>query len=193
MSVFAQKKLIRQKFKKIRNNLEPEYITNSLPLIIENSIKFLEKLKHSLVIGAYWPLNNELNVAPLLQHLANKNITCALPVLAKDSAALEFKTWIPHTKLVINDRYHISEPIGTVYTIPNVIIAPLIACDIEGNRIGYGKGFYDKYLIKQRKTKKLLHVIALCYEKQLSQVLLPYEEHDQKLDVIITEKKVLVL
>ena len=101
-----------------------------------------------------------------------------------------FKIWTQNTKLSTDNRYHIPEPIGTDSIIPNIIIVPLVTCDIKGNRIGYGKGYYDKYLAKQRKTNQLSHVIGLCYEKQISRSTLPHEEHDQQLDVIITEKQI---
>ena len=64
-----------------------------------------------------------------------------------------------------------------------------MAFDTKFNRLGYGKGFYDKTLCKIRKLKKIF-VIGLGYDKQFVNKL-PVEDHDQKLDFIMTEKRIL--
>ncbi|MEK6733929.1 MAG: 5-formyltetrahydrofolate cyclo-ligase, partial [Pseudomonadota bacterium] len=74
--------------------------------------------------------------------------------------------------------------------IPNIIIAPVVACDAKGNRIGLGKGFYDITLQYLRKKNPNLLYIGLCFDFQLIERI-ESAKHDQKLDIIITESQVI--
>ena len=79
------------------------------------------------------------------------------------------------------------EPISyTVLENPSVIIIPLVACDVNKNRIGMGKGYYDRYL----KGKNCLK-IGICYDFQVVEGIIP-NETDVPLDIIITEKRTLL-
>ena len=72
---------------------------------------------------------------------------------------------------------------------PDVILLPLLVFDKNKNRLGYGKGFYDKYLFKYSKIKKILSVgVAFSFQKYHK---LPVNKRDYKLDYIITEKGVI--
>ena len=67
-----------------------------------------------------------------------------------------------------------------------MILVPLVAYDKFKNRLGYGKGFYDRFLNKFSKKKNVLSVgIAFAFQKTNS---IPEEKHDKKLDYILTEK-----
>ena len=68
---------------------------------------------------------------------------------------------------------------------PDILLVPLVAYDKNCNRIGYGGGFYDRY-IKNKKLKKVL-TIGLAYSHQKVKNI-PIEKNDIKLDFIITEK-----
>lgn len=82
----------------------------------------------------------------------------------------------------------ILEPIGDEYTkqMPEIIIVPGVAFDKEFNRMGYGKGFYDRYLAD--KGKNALK-IGICYDIQLLKKI-PNEENDIQMDIIVTEKEI---
>ena len=67
----------------------------------------------------------------------------------------------------------------------DVVIFPGAAFDIEGNRIGYGKGYYDKYISKLTYQP---YKIGICYDFQLLDEI-PSDTHDIKLDKIITEHR----
>ncbi len=69
---------------------------------------------------------------------------------------------------------------------PEVSIIPIVATSRTGNRIGYGKGYYDRWLSENKYTKK----IGLAFSCQLFNDIVP-EEHDQKLDKIITEEEII--
>ena len=69
------------------------------------------------------------------------------------------------------------------------IVVPGVAFDIFGSRLGYGKGFYDRQLLRKRAGSK---VVALSYHWQVMEDALPIEPHDVKMDVLVTDKEVLI-
>ena len=76
------------------------------------------------------------------------------------------------------------EPIGEEYTGNiDLIIVPGVIFDREKNRLGYGKGYYDRYL-----SNKDIYKIGICFSDQVID-LLPSESHDIKMNIIITEKE----
>ena len=100
-----------------------------------------------------------------------------------------FCKWDKHDILTVN-KYGTAEPIQSDIIIPNIIIVPILAFDKNKNRLGYGKGFYDKYLNKYvKKNKDILTVgVAFSFQKHHN---LPINKKDFKLDYIITEKGVI--
>lgn len=83
--------------------------------------------------------------------------------------------------------YGIREPCGEAYEkTPTITVIPLLAVDEKGNRLGYGKGYYDKYLKKYPKTKR----IGYCFDFQIVKEV-PCEENDERLDIIVTDKRIL--
>ena len=71
---------------------------------------------------------------------------------------------------------------------PDILFVPLVAFDKELNRLGYGGGFYDRYIQKISKIKKIVKVgLAFSFQKLKT---IPSDKHDKKLDIIITEKDI---
>ena len=85
--------------------------------------------------------------------------------------------------LEINE-YGIPEPISDVIKLPNILLVPLVAFDKNHNRIGYGGGFYDRYIKKVKKKKKIL-TIGLAYSFQKVEKI-PVTKNDIQLDFIVT-------
>ena len=82
-------------------------------------------------------------------------------------------------------------PAGAPVFRPDVVLVPLVAFDRRGNRLGYGAGYYDRTLERLRQMSARLHVIGVAYAFQEVESIEP-EPHDQKLDVIVTEKGVIL-
>ena len=89
---------------------------------------------------------------------------------------------------VIN-KYGIIEPISSKKIYPDLLLIPLVAFDKNLNRLGYGGGFYDRYVEKIVKVKKIIK-IGLAFSYQELKVI-PVSKLDKKLDFIITEKKII--
>ena len=94
---------------------------------------------------------------------------------------------IKNSSLKINN-FGIPEPFKLKKITPSVLIVPIVAFDTNLNRLGYGGGFYDRYISKLEKTKKILKIgIALSCQK-INKV--PTDKFDKKMNYIFTEKKV---
>ena len=86
--------------------------------------------------------------------------------------------------------YGIPEPKADTITVApeeiDIIIVPCVSCDRQGNRIGHGGGYYDKFL---GMTRRDCFTMALCYEELLADEI-PVEKHDRKVDAVVTEKMI---
>ena len=98
---------------------------------------------------------------------------------------MDFFHWSTNDPLMVNN-YGIPEPISKKIKYPDILLVPLVAFDKDFNRIGYGSGFYDRY-IKKIKKKKNIVTIGLAYSFQKVKKI-PVNEYDIKLNFIITEK-----
>ena len=101
---------------------------------------------------------------------------------------MEFYKWYKNDPLLIN-KYGILEPEITNIVYPDILFVPLVAFDKKLNRLGYGGGFYDRYIQKISKIKKVVKVgLAFSFQKLKT---IPVNKHDKKLDIIITEKEII--
>ena len=99
---------------------------------------------------------------------------------------MDFFCWSFQDPLQIN-KYGIPEPASGKKIVPNILLVPLVAFDKNCNRIGYGGGYYDRYIKKIKKIKKII-TIGLGYSFQrINQI--PADKYDVKLDFIVTNKK----
>ena len=139
------------------------------------------------IVAAYWPKGREIDTSAILEELLTRQITCALPIVMKDSRVLKFVKWNDATPLAPG-KFGIFEPAvtdDTEFVDPDIVITPLLAFDRQGYRIGYGGGYYDATLADLRTRKKVL-AVGLAYAQQAVIFNLPREDHDQKLDWVIT-------
>ena len=99
---------------------------------------------------------------------------------------MNFFSWKKNQVLLVN-KLGILEPVKTEPKVPDIMLIPLLAFDKRKYRLGYGKGFYDRYLNKYlKKFKNILSVgVAFSFQRHHK---LPMSQNDVKLDFIITEK-----
>ena len=179
----SQKNRLRKKYLNLRKNRYFNIDKNFfLPLIKLIKLKFKKKF---LKIALYYPSNFELNVLKFLENPYMKNKNILLPKIEENNQ-MDFFQWKKNETLLIN-KYGILEPIKSKPTIPNVILVPILAFDRNKYRLGYGKGFYDRYLNKYlKKFKNILTVgVAFSFQKYHK---LPSDKNDVKLNFILTEK-----
>ena len=173
---------IRKKILKIRK-LKSSKI---LKINFNHLLRILKKAKISNnIIGGYYPYNYEFDVIPILEELQKKNYQISLPKIKKNFQ-MDFFHWSTKDPLSIN-KYGIPEPTTNKVIQPCILLVPLVAFDKNLNRIGYGGGFYDRYIKKIRKNKKIV-TIGLAFSFQEIKKI-PVKKYDTKLDFIITNKK----
>ena len=176
-----KKSEIRKKIFKLRK----DNYSKNLQINLQSIIKILRKKKYKKkIIGGYYSYNYEADVMPILEKFEKMKYIISLPKVGKNSS-MNFFIWSTKDPLNIN-RYGIPEPITNEIIYPDILLVPLLAYDKNCNRIGYGGGFYDRYINKIKKIKKVL-TIGLAFSYQMIKKI-PIEKNDIKLDFIITEK-----
>ena len=181
-----KKWLIRKKyFLKRKKNYFNIDVNFFLPLV--KLIKKIIKNK-DINIAIYFPNSYEVNVLKILEVEYFKKFNFLLPIIKKNNS-MKFYKWKKNGVLLIN-KYGIPEPVETKEIIPSIVLLPLLAYDKNKNRIGYGKGFYDKFLNKFLKTRKKILTIGVAFSFQKHHKL-PVTKKDFKLDYIITEKGII--
>ena len=136
-------------------------------------------------IALYYPSNLELNVLKLLEfnNILRKDIL--LPVINKKNH-MNFYPWKKNDVLFVN-KFGMLEPAKTKVKVPDIMLVPILAFDKNKYRLGYGKGFYDRYLNKYLKQFKNILTVGVAFSFQKHHKL-PIKHNDVKLDFIITEK-----
>jgi 5-formyltetrahydrofolate cyclo-ligase len=139
------------------------------------------------VISAFHSFDTEISTFELFDKLVADGWTTALPVVVAKNTPLVFRQWAPGNALVLG-RWNIKVPPEEApEVLPDVLLVPLLAFDRKGFRLGYGGGFYDRTLEKLRALKNVT-AIGIAYAGQEVDAV-PYEEFDQRLDWIMTEKE----
>ncbi len=139
------------------------------------------------VIAAYWPMGKELSTHPILERLLAEDYICALPVTRTDAHGLKFARWDESIQLK-KGPHGAMEPESTDWVEPDIVIVPLLAFDRRGFRLGQGGGHYDATLRDLRSRKEIL-AVGLAYAQQACLFNLPIEDHDEKLDWVITPQE----
>ena len=178
-----QKILLRRKYFALRKKnyyeIDKEFF---LPLLRFIRLRFKKK---RIKIALYYPSNFELNVLKLLKfnNILTKEIL--LPVIDKKNL-MNFFSWKKNDVLFVN-KFGMLEPIKKKAKVPDLILVPTLAYDKNKYRLGYGKGFYDRYLNKYLKKFKSIVSVGVAFSFQKYHKL-PINRNDVKLDFIITEK-----
>ena len=179
------KSKIRKKILKIRKNKNKGKIHIKFSKIY-SLLKKTTNLKKK-IIGGYYPVNYEVDDLKILKKLAKKKVKISLPVIKKNFR-MDFIQCSLDSAFDIN-KYGIPEPSGGKVVYPDILLVPLVAFDRKLNRLGYGAGFYDR-LIKSLKKIKNIVTIGLAFDFQ-EVYLIPVSKYDQKLDYVVTNKKIL--
>ena len=178
------KSKIRKKILDIRKKRNRKNIKFSFLKIFKEIKKNISKKK---IIGGYYPVNFEIDILEFLEKLEMKGLQLCLPIVKKDNK-MDFYSWSTKNLLKLN-KYGIPEPEQIKKVFPDIILVPLVAFDSRLYRIGYGGGYYDRYIKKLSNKKNLLKIGIAHSCQKINRV--PANKYDKKLDIIITEKYVL--
>lgn len=145
------------------------------------------ELSDDAIVSLYYPIGDELDTEPIAAELTERNITIALPVVARKKKPLTFRAYRPGDP-VIEGVYGEMIPDETAAEVtPTIMVCPLLGFSRAGGRLGYGGGYYDRTLAEIRERQ---FVTAVGYAFGAQEVDgLPLSPLDQPLDWIITERE----
>jgi 5-formyltetrahydrofolate cyclo-ligase len=180
----VNKSKIRSEILKFRN----KNFNNDLKINLNKFISFLKiNMCNAKKIGGYYPSNHEIDDLEILDLLHKQNYQISLPTIKKNNQ-MNFYSWSKKDPLIIN-KFGIPEPVSSKILYPDIMLVPLVGYDNNLNRLGYGGGFYDRYIEKIEKIKKVTKIgLAFSFQKIKS---VPINQYDKKLDFIITEKEII--
>ena len=166
-------------------NIRKQKSSKNLHIDFEDLLKILKKNKiYYRLVGGYYPYNYEVDAIKILEKFEKKNYLISLPKIKKNSQ-MDFFHWSIKDPLTIN-KYGIPEPISNKVVYPDILLVPLLAFDDQLYRIGYGGGYYDRYIKKIKKKKETI-TIGLAYSFQKVKKI-PINKYDVKLDYVVTDK-----
>lgn len=147
------------------------------------------KPKEGQIIAAYWPKGREFDTQSVIDECLERGLKIALPIVQKDSRILKFALWDQSIDL-IKGEYGILHPVldeSTEFVSPDIFLVPLLAFDRRGYRLGFGGGYYDATLAFYQDEKEI-STVGVAYAQQACLFNLPTENHDIKMDWIITQQ-----
>ncbi len=137
------------------------------------------------VIACYMAMRTEINPLEAMAALVDAGRKVVVPVILGKARPLAFHEWRPEIEM-IEGEFGALIPKHSHALDPDFVLAPMVAYDEKGTRLGYGGGFYDRSLAQLRRDKNVPY-IGLAFEAQLAAEDLPREDTDIPLDGIITE------
>ena len=166
-----------------RNSLQKdEILYNSGVIMATLTESELFHRCHSLFM--YMNIQNEVHTRPLIDFCFKINKPVFVPVTYGNEM---FFSSLSEFSILMDSNFGIPVPEVQIPTEPDnnsLFVIPGLGFDKYGNRLGYGAGFYDKYLC----CRKYLHLVGVCFENQLVDEL-PSDETDIQMDSVLTEKR----
>lgn len=153
-------------------------------LLDDLKTRILELLPDSGIVASYSAIGDEIDPAPIAAVLGARH---ALPYFAAREDPMTFRLAIGETEM---GPYNIPQPAAdAAFVEPDVLLVPIVAADPDGNRVGQGKGHYDRALAGLAQRKPIL-TIGLAWDVQIVERLLP-DPWDVPLDRVVTPSRVL--
>ena len=188
-NIKVAKNLIRESFKLIRNNLDSDFIKEKSTVIFKKFRNIVNINKFNS-ISVYIDFNNEVPTKEIIEYALKNNIKVSVPFLI-DNHNMKLKYINDYNKDINrNTRFGCGEPFEhckdcNINEI-SMFIIPALAFDEKCNRLGFGRGYYDNML---KRNKNALRV-GLAYDYQILPSI-PKDDNDEILDIIISESKVI--
>ncbi len=137
-------------------------------------------------LAGYMPIRTEIDPLPAMAEAAAHG-DVGVPVIEAEGLPLRFSRWEPEGALR-EGPFGAKVPVVDDFFEPEIVIVPLVAFDLNGGRLGYGGGFYDRSLAQLRARRATL-AIGFAFDAQEADSL-PLEPTDQPLDMIVTESRI---
>lgn len=185
-----QKSILRKEVLRKRNSLSDSQIARRSKLIQEKLIGSAEFIE-SKSIGVYLPVGSEVQTDHIIRNALELDKTVLLPrvIINELDFFIVEKHDYYHDSFDVN-KFGIKEPKKTNMKLDfiDLLIVPGIVFDSHGYRIGYGYGYYDKFMAEKNFSKS----IGLAYDFQVMKNPIPKFEFDKKIDILITDDRIQV-
>ena len=185
MNIIKQE--LRQKYRAKRDSFGEEFIKNASGSACELLLQ-AQAFKDADVLLLYYPIKNEISPLPLIELAKKSGKKIAFPICNTNTNTLTFKIVTSESEF-IPSRFGIFEPLlsseSPILSERTIALVPAIAFSRDGHRLGYGKGYYDRFLSDFRGTS-----IGFSYSELVLDSL-PTLAHDIPLKMIVTESEVL--
>ncbi len=132
-----------------------------------------------------WPIKGEYDARHLARTLRSRGALTCLPVVVKPKSPLIFREWHPGVAMVVGPL-DIPYPENSAEIVPEAVLLPMNGWDMQGYRLGYGAGFFDRTLASLEKRPL---TIGVTYEMARLDTIHP-QEWDIPLDYVVTERGV---
>lgn len=176
----------RTKYKNIRNSINLEIREEKSKIITKRFVDNFSSLNNYFV---YVDFSSEVQTGDIIKYLIENNKKISIPKCDVKNSTME-PTIFNRDSLMIKNAYGIYENCADdiFQEKIDVILLPALTVDRKGNRLGYGKGYYDKF-INSLNYKPIL--VGLCYDEQIFNETLPSDKFDVRLDYVITDAEII--
>ena len=177
------KKDLRKKYNQIRDSISDFDLDLKSKIIEEKILNYIKEYENFLI---YINIKSEVKTNSLIQRLILLNKKVFIPKIIEDEMCFIKINSLDDLK---SGKYNIPEPInGQIYNGEEaLVIVPGLVFSREKYRIGYGKGYYDRFISKNRQN----FYLGICFENQIIDKF-DFDKFDEKLDVIITEENIIM-
>jgi 5-formyltetrahydrofolate cyclo-ligase len=182
----SSKQALRDAVKQRRGAISEDEITKKSARICAYLLELIDGCDP---VMAYVSKPPEVDTHPFIRDLLREGRRVVVPIIEKETRTLRL-SYLRDTTLLVKSTFHVPEPIGN--EIPaqasdiQTVIIPLLAFDRRGNRLGYGAGYYDRFLAQNPGVKKI-GVAFSCQETDS----VPRDENDVRIDIVVTEDEVI--
>lgn len=177
---------VRLMLKERRFALSPEERSRCSRKIAETLEKLLAP-KHSILF--YASKEPEVETLELMGRMIAAGKTISVPIIEKETRSLRLSQILSLSELKLS-TFNVPEPIGSEHPISadeiETILLPMVGFDRECRRLGYGAGYYDRFLAAHPHLER----IGLAYSVQEEEII-PVDEYDLPVDMVVTEKEVI--
>ena len=183
--IILKKDTVRKTYLKKRQELSSSKFEEESSQLIQNTIELIKKYKPKCV-HCFLPIHSkgEINTTPIVQYCWKNNINVVVPVSNFEDGTIKTAEFRPHTKTK-QTKNNITEPIDPVWKKHDnidIVITPLLAFDPQGYRVGYGKGFYDRFFASLHKDVKRVGISLFKPYKDIENI----NEYDVPLTHCVT-------
>ena len=188
---------------KVSRRADAKMLRDAMPaeLRAQNSKSICKKITAMASFGlcdiilCYAPLGSEVDVLPIAADALSRGKVVGFPICDKESGEMEFYSVTSLDELSEGGMFGekippMSEERLITPTRSTMIIMPGLLFDKHGRRIGYGGGYYDKYIRRHEALFYSSMTIGVAYSAFLSDIPIPYSDHDISCALVVTERKV---